>query len=84
MTHPSNTASGMVHVPELGEYCFTYVLHVDCPKCQKDATIGRLSDGVSTLFKCEHCGWSEQPQIKYRDLLLGIVARIEREIVRGS
>ena len=69
----SDTASGMVHKPELGEYCFTFDIHVDCRKCQKDATIGSING--DTVFNCKHCGWSERPPIKYDTLLDGIKLR---------
>ena len=64
---PSDTASGMVHKPELGEYCFTYDIHVDCRNCQKDATIG--SRNGQTVFYCEHCGWTDNHPLEHDDLI---------------
>jgi hypothetical protein len=72
----SSTASGMVHSPSLGEYCFTYVIHVDCKQCQRDANIGSIHESGDAILKCDHCGWTERPPIKYDALLDGIKRRI--------
>ena len=76
MIPPALTASGMVHSPSLGEYFFTYVIHVDCKQCQRPANIGSINDSGDTIFKCDHCGWTERPPIKYDALLSGIKRKI--------
>jgi len=54
-----DTESGMFYSPDLGEYFWTYLIHVECKECKRNATIAADVDTDEPILKCNQCGWSE-------------------------
>ena len=68
----------MIHRPhELGQYCWHYLIYVECKECHEDACIGSIDDTGEPILKCDHCGWLQTLTGKtYEDL----IAEIKRSI----